>query len=249
MVKFYAPTSRKRSYRSVHRPAGSKGLGRSAGGYFPPVVNPSRLQPLYRSLAINGNPQSRIVNLRWAERLSLTPAAAGATTWGTGINACALSLPTAGTTHQPRGHDQLSVIYKRYVVLGARCTVIFCPTLNLTAALPETIVMLKLSDNVATGNVDDNVELGSIQYAPVSHSNVNHRVMRAKYNASRWWAIKDARNESTLCADFGAAPTSNVYFTYGVATVSGTANLNPVDILVVVDYIVHCYDKLPIAGS
>jgi len=214
-----------------------------------PLVNTSRLQPLYRSLALNGNPQSRVVNLRWAERASITPAASGATTWWTGINACAAGLPQAGTTHQPRGHNELSAIYKKYVVLGARCTVIFCPTLNLTAALPESIVMLKLSDDVATGNVDSNVELGALQYAPVSHSNVSHRIMRSKYNASKWWAIKDARNEATLCSDFGAAPASNVYFTIGVATASGTSNLNPVDILVVVDYIIHCYDKLPMAGS
>jgi len=85
------------------------------------------------SATISGMPNGKVVRLRYDDFSSFI-STSGNHSFGT-FNVASIYDPLvsgSGTNHQPFGHDQYSVFYNKYIVIGAKVTSKFMWTLNAT---------------------------------------------------------------------------------------------------------------------
>lgn len=217
-----------------------------------PTINPTRLQPLYKSLDATV-PAQRIVRMRWVEKLELTPTTAGAwlSTRANTIQTVHSGLPT----HQPMGNDQWNNFFTRYIVLGSRINVTFCPRLNASMNRNGILLVLAKSDTGLSGLCTTAVENGSAVYSFHDAGVVIGTVtggavtLRSKYNAAQWFG-KSPKENDEIQANLGTDPGNLVNFNFGAQQIDPNAGTPPVyDLIVQQDFIVYLFERKHLTAS
>lgn len=148
--------------------------------------------------------------------------------------------------HQPLGYDQWEQFYNHYVVLGSKITVQL--TSGYQANNNDSVIFWSyLSDDTTLSPISTTdtslIENGKAKYR-ITNGNMQIGkpiVLTTKYSAKKFFNVDDVKDNLTrLGAAFGANPTEEAYFCFGVGPISGNTNLSGRwTFLVTVDYIVE----------
>lgn len=146
-----------------------------------------------------------------------------------------------GVGHQPMGHDELSLRYEKYIVLGCKIQ-IKCKSTN-----PGTVVLGSSNLTVAPSTSDQAIERG---YKYKNVFNETLATMSQNFRMSKQIGKSNAAllAENAYAAAFGANPTESSFINIGFIRDDGTSgSICHVECLL--EYDVRCYDPLPLSQS
>lgn len=190
-----------------------------------------------KSVSINGPLAMRqIVKMRYSEDVNIS---AGATLGAYDFRANSIFDPNlTGTGHQPLGHDQWSVFYDHYVVLGAKCRVTL--TQSSTAGSDIAFFSLCLQDTSNTMISQSQIrEQPRTAWTLVTspYAGQSSRTLAKNFSAKRFFGAKSVITWDKLGAQFGANPTEDALFRIFFQNMSGLSAISLVA-NVTIDYIV-----------
>lgn len=207
-TRYTAMRSRRRAMRSVGYQYGSA----SALAAPAPVVTPL--------------PGKKTIKMRYCDTRSVSAGFGGVPVHFT-YRANSIFDPDYGVGgHQPLGHDEWAKFYNKYVVTRAKITVTLLP--DNQAAGTRGIWGIQLGTNNSVG-ADDIVLREQSQgvyrnYAPASdNSSWKDRSLTMTVDPSKYFNIKNIRDDSLSRASFGANPTRDVFFLVFGSNTQGAA--------------------------
>lgn len=178
-------------------------------------------------------PNKFLARLRYCETVSINAGVAGTPAWH--IFSCtSIHDPNhTGVGHQPYGHDQISVLYNHYTVLGSKISATFIAE-GGNAQLGGVVVgIARKDDTTMEGNFDTIREARNSKFRLVNYNKT--ATVKHTYSMKKNFSV-GAR--AALRAQFGANPTEQMYWqVYAVGTAPG-ADPSPVTAIVTIDYIV-----------
>lgn len=144
----------------------------------------------------------------------------------------------SGTGHQPRGFDEMMLLYEKYTVIGSRIKVIFAPV--STGASNDSItygVHVRDDSSVAESDYNNYVEQGNGQFQ-VSDINIRNSPVYATWSAKKFHSLKDPLNAGSFAGTNIANPDKGArYHVWACATDQAT-NVAAHSAFVVMEFIV-----------
>lgn len=190
------------------------------------------------TFAFNKSPVSTkmFTKLRYVEPLSLNPGLSGtAATHVYCANGAADPNVTTGG-HQPRGFDQLMLLYDHYVVLGAKITVDFAPQ---TQTVPVICGINLKDDSSIYTNPNDYQEAGYCTTKIMGASQASNGCkLTMNFSTKRFLGRSNVLSDPDLKGTSGLNPTEQAYFHVWAAALDGSTDLNPMFTTVRIDYLV-----------
>ena len=141
-----------------------------------------------------------------------------------------------GAGHQPRGFDQLMLMYDHYIVLGAKIVVRFSNPNNASAIMAGIAIR---DQNTNDPNVLNWEEDSYIKKTVVS-SNAGSAVASLAHsvNPNKFLSRSKPLSDPQLKGDVGNNPTEQAYFHVGMWPLDGASNLSVCAFAVQIEYIV-----------
>lgn len=177
------------------------------------VIHPSVSSPL---------PQTFKCNLRYTEYNKFAALGVSTDTYVLRANS-AYDPDYSFGGHQPRGWDQLSQMYNKYVVLGSKLTVTF----NNQLSTPVIVGIAEMNSPTATTHNEYIEGINRVTYKQLSGNtgSSNQVTVVEKHSPKRFFGISNVKDDDNLRAVISANPVNNAYwhmFCYdmGMATVS-----------------------------
>lgn len=201
--------------------------------------NPYKLTNPPRFLSASSVPTSPLPNvtrtrLRYVDNTFINPGVGGV--MGTQVySANGLYDPdVSGVGHQPRGFDELMILYKVCVVVGSKIKVTF---LNRDNNYAQLCCLSLQSSSTALSSMNDYQEGTNSKFSIVSTdgSGSNQKTLTMKVNPNKWLNIP--KLENTLKHDNTANPVAGCFYHLGVAP-SQAVDSSPVDCIVEIEYLV-----------
>jgi len=205
-----------------------------------------------------GFPKNKVVKMRYVEytQLDLTNSVTGGFEYAY-YSANSIYDPTAVVGgHQPMGHDQWSLFYNHYVVLGAKMKVTFASRDNVVAQ--PIIVGISIEDDTTSGatNVQTIQEYGGAKYKMFQgYTSMSTRQVTANFSAKKFFGVTDVKdNMPRIGATFGANPVDQAFFRIFACTADGTSAIGPAGDVIVgcnveIDYIVVLQEPKELSQS
>lgn len=184
-----------------------------------------------KRMPLAGMPDKRFVKLRYTEQFVLT-STSGATAKQVFRCGSIFDPDLTGTGHQPLGHDEWSVLYNYYRVLGSKITV---QPIN-SSAVPGCICIFKNDDQSgpATG-IAGIIEQGRCTWRMLAEDNANPpQTMVMKYSAKREFPM--LYKDDSLRATFGSNPGEDKYYIVALQALDGTSTIS-VPCLINIEYL------------
>lgn len=202
-----------------------------------------------RRIAIAPFPGTKIVKMRYCDSVSIPPGTAGLMgKYVFRLNSIYDPDVTA-TGHQPLGHDQMAVLFRRYAVLGAKVKIEWVSdqdsgvTMNWGARVQDTS---SFAFDVTT--VREN-QLGQNRLVIAGQQPNWQRNMVMHYSTKKFFNVKDVRDNDNLSSLFGTSPISDVYLVIWRQAFNLTAALPYIYFNVTIDYIVDLSEPNTIGTS
>lgn len=156
----------------------------------------------------------------------------------------------SGTGHQPLGHDQWSVFYNRYTVLGSKITI---RAISPSSDNPSVYgVYLHETSSPGATAYTTLVEQGKSQWRYIQNA-INGNVpskCSMTFSAKKWFNIADVKdNSATYGALFGSDPTIQAYYICWTSAWDDTADVPPLNFVAIIDYIVLLGEPREIPAS
>lgn len=157
-----------------------------------------------------------------------------------------------GTGHQPRGYDEMSLIFKRYTVLGATCTAQYMPEGNVIGATQCFAILLNHDATLTATKAANLIERKQARWklrntyagqsAPVS-------VRGKRYNAKRFWGLADVNDNDDVSALVTADPIKAAYFHVMAGSADEITTPPTPEVLVTITYKVLFTDRKDLLPS
>lgn len=177
------------------------------------VLHPSVTSPL---------PQTFKCNLRYTEYNKFQAYGIGTDTYVLRANS-AFDPDYSFGGHQPRGWDQISQLYGKYVVLGSKLTVTF----NNNLTTPAIVGVAEMATPTATTHNEYVEGVNRVTYKQLSGNNgsSNQVTIVEKHSPKRFFGISNVKDDDNLRAVTTANPINNAYwhmfyYDMGMATVN-----------------------------
>jgi len=206
-------------------------------------------KPWYRKMGIPaGIPSAtRIGRFRYSQRVAVTSTGGALGTYVFRANSC-YDPDYTGAGHQPMGWDEMSSLYKHYVVLGSRCV----PRWSKQDAVDDvpTTIGCYLNDTFGTGYTSGDAfveaKKGTIRFWTGKESTAI--ATPCSYSAKKFWNVTDVKDKS---GELGAVVTTNpsktAYFImWASASLAGTEAFV---CQVTIDYIVMFSERIEMGQS
>jgi len=195
-----------------------------------------------------GFPDTLRTNLSFSQSFILTPTALSPQQVQR-FNCTSLYDPLYETGgFQPYWFDQLSAVYSRYKVLGAKITAKFCYSNQTTGGVGPTLVGIQMKD--AFDSTISSTDAGTL----MATTNTNWAVLSTNYDektVAGTYSPKQAYGDvltDALTSGFSANPARN-YLAHVFINPQGTALTNPVNVFVTIEYFAEFTQMNPNAGS
>lgn len=146
---------------------------------------------------------------------------------------------TTGTGHQPRGFDEFMSMYDHYTVIGAKITAWFCGSSGSATNSPTVIgIALKDFTNLPTTK-NDYMEGRNVVSTLLAFDNETHEVKRLTktFSTRKFLGVSKPLASSVLRGSASGNPTEDAYF-HIFAQALQPANIDPIRVQVVIDYLV-----------
>jgi hypothetical protein len=155
-----------------------------------------------------------------------------------------------GVGHQPQLHDQLALLYSKYIVTDCRYRITFCDP-----STKDWNIAILASDNSDTGLAitDDVVNLAEKRnclHFSVLNAEMGRQAFEGTIDQSAYRALGRRRyyNNSHFEAGFGANPTTENYL-FIVAQTLAKDTSTPINVVVELEYVGFAFDLLTVAQS
>lgn len=203
----------------------------------------------YRLLK-SGFPASQVVKHKYLQYLTLD--SDGLTTAFNKFRANSVYDPDfTGTGGQPMNHDLYASLYDHYVVLGAKITVTAYSQTSLGGSPAVLYIdVLDSSTASATGYIEamERRRCRSI-VLPTRETNRNNRLSNW-FSSKKFFGVTDVDdNRDNLGSVKLGNPSEQCLFEVGVMPMDGVTNIDPVNCLVQIDYIVKWSEPIPQSRS
>jgi hypothetical protein len=151
-----------------------------------------------------------------------------------------------GIGHQPRGRDQLALLYEKYCVIGSKITVRFSSRDNLYGI----IVALDQSNDTAVPYLSfvDIMEQHTA-FTKVLGKEASSSTLFRKYSAKKWFTGVKPLSDASLVTVYGGNPSRQVFWTLYAGTLAGGLDSGSVEAVVTIDYIVASLEPFPLGSS
>lgn len=206
-------------------------------------TNPSR------GLTLSGFPSSKVVRMRYVESVGVDPIATAAGVWLFRCNSI-FDPNYTGSGHQPMGHDEWSVIYNHYSVLGSKIKVTFTSTDNVYTNSACVCTVSRQADTVnVVGGSGTRVQESGARYKLLGTPNGGSSKVILHSNFSAKKHLRTSANEGINRASFGSNPPEEMYYHCTFSPVDGSQNLGVIYMYIEIDYIVLMSERKSLAQS
>lgn len=194
-------------------------------------------------------PATKMFNMRYVERISLTANAGVMQTYG--FRASSIYDPNyTGTGHQALGRDQIGLFYNRYLVVGAKITVTTHDSYQLGNALPYAFGIQLVND---LGNITLDWKTVKEQgRGVVKIRNINFQnpqSCRLGYSLKKFFNVSKVKDcQITHGAHWDYNPTEQPLFVVFLQDEAATGN-QTANFTVTIDYAVLCSEPNTLAAS
>lgn len=200
---------------------------------------------LFNSTQINTPLPAKLkANFRYSDKNQLNIGAAGIIS-NQVYNACSLFDPNfTGIGSQPRGFDQLMVLYRKYTVIGSKITVHFIPVSTIGSYI-AAINLKSLSTTEALM-----IDVAESSFSVIDSSNGTsrgpHKLMQTY--SPKFTGNTNPLDDEELGGSVSTSPVNSSY--YHVSAESATANdEGPIGIFVIIEYTAILHDPYRPAQS
>jgi len=196
-------------------------------------------------------PDAKIVKFRYVDTVSRNPSVGGvASTYLFRANSI-FDPDFTAIGHQPLGHDEWSVFYDHYTVLGARITATFLSTSDV-ATSGTAICGILLKDNATPiSDVRTLMEQTNSGYRVVTNADAKQKITVSKnFSTKRFFGLKDvADNRALVGAQFNNNLVEDAYFHVYVAGTAADLDPPALNIIVTIEYICKLTERRSLTGS
>jgi hypothetical protein len=181
-------------------------------------------------------PPSYATKLRYFETVEIDPGTGTPTQYSFSANG--LFDPNyTGTGHQPRGFDQLMLMYNHYIVVGAKITCTFhslSPIVSVVAGIHVG------TDVTATPDLTDIIEQGNRKYVVLGGNSEgdNTKTVTEYCSIKKEFGLKDIRDNASIKGHVTGNPTEQCYFHIFTCAQNEVSNPTVVETSVLIDYLV-----------
>lgn len=226
-------------------------------------VKRRRIRRVRRRLGVSaapgfsGFPANKIVRLRYAERIPMSPTGPATFTWHNMRANSVFDPNQTGSGHQPMGFDQWAGFYNHYVVVGSKITVKWISEAPLSSETNAMIVGVKLTDDttpiLSGGQAWDNIsERGfSKRIMIMNDQNVKPVTTIAKFSPKKFFNIANVKdNVLRIGAPVTSNPTEEAIFQLWFCSANDTVvSAYIIQAFVTIDYLVLFSEPKDIAQS
>lgn len=143
-----------------------------------------------------------------------------------------------GTGHQPRGFDQLMVMYNHYLVVGSKITI---TVHNSDANIPIVCGVYTSVDNQTTTAPRDFMEQAGRRYTVLAgdaQGGNNIKTLTAYASPKKMFNVANLKDNTNLRGYISANPTELLYYNLFAFSQNETSDPAACDFSVVIDYLV-----------
>lgn len=207
--------------------------------------------PMFKpqSIVRTGLPRTSVVRLRYVDGFPLDPPASGLATPFV-FRANSIYDPNlSGSGHQPMNRDMWANLYKRYTVIGAKCTFrVFQSVVGNSHGMLAG-VLLNEDAGLADYNPATLMEQGLIRYtmghATTQQNSGNGLICTKTFSAKKFFNVADISDNKDIGANQPDNPVRTAKFICLVsASPNSAVNIEPVHCVVTIDYIVMFAEPL-----
>lgn len=201
-----------------------------------------------RRLPTSGFPKSKIVKLRYVERISVDPGFGDFTKYDFSCNSV-YDPNVTGIGHQPLGRDQWAGLYRSYDVIRSDITV-HCVPAGTANSIADPYILATEVDDTTDVDYDPThfIEQGVGRYRIIHGQYGSKAVLRTRWTKKKAYRGMAAHADQNY-GSTGGDPTKRYYYHLLFAGLNATADPNAVSCLVVINYTVRWFDKNDIAQS
>lgn len=208
-----------------------------------PKLSPAR--------AIFGFPEQNVTKLRYSDVITLTSAAQGIPKYVFRLNSC-YDPDFSSTGHQPMFWDQLTAVYGRYVVLGAKIKATFSPIVNTTATTqpsgPMIIGIMADQDTTTPTVVSTLLESSRSKTTFLNNALGGNNVKTLTATYSPALSLGVDKEDQAVHAAVGSNPTLQ-YYAHVFMAESGLATSSSCNVKIDIEYTVRLYSLSDVNGS
>lgn len=197
---------------------------------------------------------SQLIKLRYGSLVTIDP------TFGTPIShvfsANSIFDPDrTGVGHQPLGHDQWATFYDHYTVIGSKITAQFMPTGDGPTTRSNSAVcsiMLKDDTTPVTAGTEEVLEQTGVVYKYLGQGSSGAARLKLvkKFSAKKFFNITDIKDNTQLSGKMGSSnPSEEAYYHVNVAPIDNTTDPSPVQVAVLIEYIVLLSERKDLVTS
>lgn len=150
--------------------------------------------------------------------------------------------------HQPFGHDQWALYYKKYTVVGAKITASFSwvPAAGITNAVVGIIA--DANTTLATTTHTKEERYPGCMKTLYAGGKGNHVEVSAFYSMKKWFSQKNDDGHQHETA-FGSSPFLPAYFNVFVQSQDGSSTTNDIAVKIKISYVVKMIEPVDVLGS
>lgn len=184
---------------------------------------------------------TKTAKLRWCEGASINPGIGGAA--AVVVSANSIANPTASTSHQPMGYDQMMALYRKYQVQKVKLTVDF-----YNADSTQLIAGISVSRESSFGSplYQGLIERGDCKYVTLSPDLDNKRIV---YDLDVTKFLQLNAKEDDLSATISQNPNEMLYFHIWMAAVDTSVDPAACSVLVTAEYHTKFFEVQDITQS
>lgn len=198
---------------------------------------------------------STITKMKYVTQFQLNPTTGAVATKD--IYANVANNPEAASGHQPMGWDQWGQFYDKYVVLGAKCSVMAHTTTSTSSG--QNIIGIRLKDDpydvTTVTTVSDILEQGGISYRPLTNltsrgvATVSKNYSARRHHGKDLSQIQGKVDDTVLTAPLLGGSDSEVYFEVMLLPTDATQDPAAVFCTATISYIVKFMEPKTLASS
>lgn len=209
---------------------------------------PQRRAKIFR--APIGFPTSRLVRMRYVENYSLNPALPGLMAQYVFRCNSIFDPNETGTGGQPLGHDQWSVFYNKYVVVGSKITVVAQGGGSSgSGSVPVYTGIKRDLDGAIDADYRRLKEQGSMArvWQPLGDAKLK---MNSYFSCKKHFGIANVKDGvDRYGALFGANPIDQMRFVHYYQAQDRASSVSPTVFTATIDYLVLCFEVKDLPAS
>lgn len=204
-----------------------------------------------------GFPHRRVVRLRYCTYLTLDAPNTGTLVFSD-YRANGLFDPEVGVGgHQPLGFDQWCLFYKKYIVLGSRITCSVSASAVGTTNPAIFGIQLVEPQSTVPSNWDLIIEQGKTKYRilQVAANGLAIPSVSMNFSSKKWFGYTNAKDNVILYgAQAGSSPTDpalagSAYFRLIAGAIDQASDINPIQLVIKIEYIAMFFEPLQLPRS